>query len=185
MENTKNTTATEAKLNAVIKNDPEFYKKWTEAKKRLLDALTEAENGTIWAFFSPKVAKGAEFSYQNLANIAFTSAGYIRDKWLKFRADGKKSIYDFLLENLVSLTEEEKEALKQKQLHEKEVTAKAESYLESCELNEIEVTADGVKQNAKLLAKFGQEVVDKIVELLEAKAKAEAEAEAPEAVANT
>lgn len=173
MENTKNTTATEAKLNVIIRNDPEFFKKWTDAKNRLLDELTAAENGTIWAFFGPKVAKGAEFSYQNLANITFTSAGYIRDKWLKYRAEGRKTIYDFLLENLVSLTEEEKEALKQKQLHEKEVTAKAESYLESCELNEIEVTADAVKKNAKLLAKFGQEVVDKIVAMLEAKANAE------------
>ena len=175
----KNTTATEAKLNVLIKDDPVFYEKWTAAKKRLLDVLTTAENGTIWAFFAPRAPKGAEISYQILANIAFTSAGYMRDKWLKYRADGRTSIYDFLVEHLVSLTEEEKEALKQKQLHDKEVTAKAESYLDSCDLIGIDVTADAVRTNARLLAKYGQEVVDRIVEMLEAQHNHH-----PESVAN-
>ena len=57
-------------------------------------------------------------------------------------------------------------ALAEKQKHEAEVTAKAKSYLETCELNEIEVTAENVQKNEKLLAKFGEEVVNKIIELL-------------------
>lgn len=145
--------------------------RWNEAKKRLLGILETAEKGTVAEFFGCKISKGAPFSYQALANLTFTSAGYIGDKWKKYENETLKNgnrpgVYEFLCKNLVPLTEEELKALAEKQKHEAEVTAKAKSYLETCELNEIEVTAESVQKNAKILAKFGEEVVNKIVELL-------------------
>ena len=77
-----------------------------------------------------------------------------------------RSVYEFICKNLVPLSPEELKALAEKQKHEAEVTAKAVSYLETCELNDITVTAEAVQNNNKLLAKFGEEVVNKIIELL-------------------
>lgn len=148
--------------------------KWQEAKKRLLESLDNAEKGTIAAFFGSKVNKGAAFGYQALANIRLGSAGSIRDLWIKYEssefASGRNAyVFDFIQNNLVTLTAEELKALKEKEKHEAEVKAKADAYLEACDLNEIEVTAEGVRANKKLLEKFGAEVIDKIVEILNIK----------------
>ena len=146
--------------------------RWAEAKNRLLGILESAEEGTVEEFFGSKVSgKGAPMSFQALANLTFTSAGYVRDKWVRYESDAFKvgmrpSVYDFICKNLVPLSPEELKALAEKQKHEAEVTAKAVSYLETCELNEITVTAEAVQNNNKLLAKFGEEVVAKIIELL-------------------
>lgn len=146
---------------------------WAEARKRLIGILDKAEEGTVAEFFSSKVnGKGASFSYQTLANVTFTSAGYVRDKWTKYenealKASKQPSVYDFLCNNLVPLTEEELKALAEKQKHETEVTAKAQAYIESCDLMDIRISAEIVRNNTKLLARFGQEVIDKIIELLE------------------
>lgn len=146
--------------------------RWGEAKNRLLGILEKAEEGTIEEFFGSKVSgKGAPMSFQALANLTFTSAGYVRDKWVRYESEAFKvgtrpSVYDFICKNLVPLSPEELKALAEKQKHEAEVTAKAVSYLETCELNDITVTAEAVQNNNKLLAKFGEEVVNKIIELL-------------------
>lgn len=146
--------------------------RWGEAKTRLLGILEKAEEGTIEEFFGSKVSgKGAPMSFQALANLTFTSAGYIRDKWVRYESETFKvgtrpSVYDFICKNLVPLSPEELKALAEKQKHEAEVTAKAVSYLETCELTGITVTAEAVQNNTKLRAKFGEEVVTKILELL-------------------
>lgn len=150
------------------------WEKWKEAKTRLLETLEKAEKDTIAAFFGSKVNRGAAFGYQALANIRLGSAGSIRDLWIKYEssefASGRNAyVFDFIQNNLVSLTEEELKALKEKEKHEAEVKAKAGAYLEACELNEIEVKAESVRANKKLLEKFGAEVIDKIVELLTTK----------------
>ena len=146
--------------------------RWGEAKNRLLDILAKAEEGTVEEFFGSKVSgKGAPMSFQALANLTFTSAGYVRDKWTRYESEAFKvgtrpSVYDFICKNLVPMSPEELKALAEKQKHEAEVTAKAVSYLETCELNDITVTAEAVQNNNKLLTKFGEEVVNKIIELL-------------------
>lgn len=146
--------------------------RWGEAKNRLIGILEKAEEGTIEEFFGSKVSgKGAPMSFQALANLTFTSAGYVRDKWVRYESEAFKvgtrpSVYDFVCKNLVPMSPEEIKALAEKQKHEAEVTAKAVSYLETCELNDITVTAEAVQNNNKLLAKFGEEVVNKIIELL-------------------
>ena len=146
--------------------------RWGEAKNRLLDILEKAEEGTVEEFFASKVSgKGAPMSFQAIANLTFTSAGYVRDKWVRYESEAFKvgtrpSVYDFICKNLVPLSPEELKTLAEKQKHEAEVTAKAVSYLETCELNDITVTAEAVQNNNKLLAKFGEEVVNKITELL-------------------
>lgn len=181
MDNKNLTTLTlDADANAAEKlaNMP----RWMEAKNRLIGILETAENGTIAEFFGCKVSgTGASFSHQTLANLTFTSAGNIRNKWAAYENEALKnakrpSVYEFLCANIVPMTEAELKALAEKQKHEAEVTAKAQGYLESCELNEIEVTAESVQKNAKLLAKFGEEVVNKIVELLNKSADDSAEA---------
>lgn len=146
--------------------------RWGEAKGRLLDMLEKAEQGTVEQFFGSKVGgKGAPMSFQALANLTFTSAGYVRDKWVRyeseaFKAGTRPSVYEFIVKNLVPLSPEELKALAERQKHEAEVTAKAVSYLETCELNDVAVSAESVQNNTKLLTKFGEEVVSKIIELL-------------------
>lgn len=146
--------------------------RWGEAKNRLISILEKAEEGTIEEFFGSKVSgKGAPMSFQALANLTFTSAGYVRDKWVRFESEAFKvgtrpSVYDFICKNLVPLSPEEIKALAEKQKRDAEVTAKAVAYLETCELTDITVTAEAVQNNNKLLAKFGEEVVNKIIELL-------------------
>ena len=171
MENQNVTTLTlENDENA--KNLLENMPRWGEAKERLLSTLEKAEKGTVEEFFASKVSgKGAPMSFQALANLTFTSAGYVRDKWVRYESEAFKvgtrpSVYDFICKNLVPLSPEELKALAEKQKHEAEVEAKAISYLETCELNDITVTAEVVQNNNKLLAKFGEEVVNKIIELL-------------------
>ena len=119
MENKNLTTITlDADTNAAEKlaNMP----RWGEAKERLLGILEKAEEGTIAEFFGSKVAKGAPFSYQVLANLTFTSAGYVGDKWKKYENETLKngnrpSVYEFLCSNLVPLTAEEIKAIAEKQ----------------------------------------------------------------------
>lgn len=166
-------------LTALLLSEDELAKeklinlpRWDEAKNRLIGILETAEQGTIEEFFGSKVSgKGAPMSFQALANLTFTSAGYVRDKWVRyeseaFKAGTRPSVYDFICKNLVPLSPEELKALAEKQKHEAEVTAKAVSYLETCELNDVAVTAEAVQKNEKLLVKFGEEVVNKIIELL-------------------
>lgn len=148
------------------------FPRWGEAKNRLLGILEKAEEGTVAEFFGSKVSgKGAPMSFQALANLTFTSAGYVRDKWTRYESEAFKvgtrpSVYDFICKNLVPMSPEEIKALAEKQKHEAEVKAKAVSYLETCELNDISVTVSAVQNNNKLLVKFGEEVVNKIIELL-------------------
>lgn len=167
------------KLTTLLLSEDELAKeklsnlpRWGEAKNRLLGILEKAEEGTVEEFFGSKVSgKGAPMSFQALGNLTFTSAGYVRDKWVRYESEAFKvgtrpSVYDFIVKNLVPLSPEELKALAEKQKHEAEVAAKAKSYLETCELNDITVTAEAVQKNEKLLAKFGEEVVNKIIELL-------------------
>lgn len=169
---TKNLTALLLSEDGLAKEKLMNLPRWGEAKSRLLGILETAEKGTVEEFFGPKVSgKGAPMSFQALANLTFTSAGYVRDKWVRYESEAFKvgtrpSVYDFICKNLVPLSPEELKALAEKQKHEAEVTAKAVSYLETCELNDITVTAEAVQKNTKLLTKFGEEVVNKIIELL-------------------
>lgn len=172
MENNINLTTLALSDDDLAKEKLSNLPRWSEAKARLLDLLEKAEEGTVEEFFASKVSgKGAPMSFQALANLTFTSAGYIRDKWVRyeseaFKAGTRPSVYDFICKNLVPLSPEELKALAERQKHEAAVAAKAVSYLETCELNDITVTAEAVQNNQKLLAKFGEEVVNKIIELL-------------------
>lgn len=118
--------------------------------------------------FASQVNRGAPFSFQVLATLRHTSAGAIRDSWVKYELDKKDSadVLQFILDNAVALSPEEIKERAEKAKHLAEVHAKASSYIETCELNDIQLSAEKVKTNAKLLAKFGQEVVDEIVNIL-------------------
>lgn len=118
--------------------------------------------------FGSQVNRGAPFSFQVLATLRHTSAGAIRDSWVKYELDKKDSadVAQFILDNAVALTAEELKAKAELAKHLAEVHAKAVSYIETCELNDIHPNAEAVKKNTKLLAKFGQEVVNEIVNIL-------------------
>lgn len=118
--------------------------------------------------FGSQVNRGAPFSFQVLATLRHTSAGAIRDAWVKYELDKKDDadVAQFILDNAVALTAEELKAKAELAKHLAEVHAKANSYIETCELNDITLTPESVKNNAKLLAKFGQEVVNEIVNIL-------------------
>mgnify|MGYP006384634769 CR=1 FL=1 len=118
--------------------------------------------------FGSQVNRGAPFSFQVLATLRHTSAGAIRDSWVKYELTEKDNadVLQFILDNAVVLTAEELKAKAERAKHLAEVHAKAVSYIETCELNDIKLNAVAVKKNAKLLAKFGQEVVDEIVNIL-------------------
>ena len=118
--------------------------------------------------FGSQVNRGAPFSFQVLATLRHTSAGAIRDAWVKYelKKRDEADVAQFILDNAVALTAEELIAKAELAKHLAEVHAKANSYIETCELNDITLTPESVKNNAKLLAKFGQEVVNEIVNIL-------------------
>lgn len=92
---------------------------WQVACKRLTDTLSELSQKTFIEVFGSKVAKGAPFSYQMLANINLTSAGYVRDKWVKFENEtikegGKPDIITFILDQLDPTSAERRAAEKAK-----------------------------------------------------------------------
>lgn len=118
--------------------------------------------------FGSQVNRGAPFSFQVLATLRHTSAGAIRDSWVKYELEKKDSadVLEFILDNAIAWTPEEIKAKAEKAKHLAEVRAKANSYIETCELNDIQPSIEAVKKNAKLLDKFGQEVVDEIINIL-------------------
>ena len=124
--------------------------------------------------FGSQVNRGAPFSFQVLATLRHTSAGAIRDAWVKYELAEKDNadVAQFILDNAVALTPEELKAKAELAKHLAEVHAKATSYIETCELNDIQLNSAAVKKNAKLLAKFGQEVVNEIVRILESEKNA-------------
>lgn len=118
--------------------------------------------------FGSQVNRGAPFSFQVLATLRHTSAGAIRDAWVKYELDKKDSadVAQFILDNAVALTAEELKAKAELAKHMAEVHAKATAFVETCSLTDVPLDAESVKKNTKLLVKFGQEVVDEIVNIL-------------------
>lgn len=119
--------------------------------------------------FGSQVNRGAPFSFQVLATLRHTSAGAIRDAWVKYELDKKDEadVAKFILDNAVALTPEELKAKAEIAKHMAEVHATAAAFIETCNLTDVPVDAESVKKNTKLLVKFGQDVVDEIVRLLE------------------
>lgn len=124
--------------------------------------------------FGSQVNRGAPFSFQVLATLRHTSAGAIRDAWVKYELDKKDSadVAQFILDNAVALTAEELKAKAELAKHLAEVHAKATAFVETCNLTDVPLDAESVKKNTKLLVKFGQEVVDEIVSILESEKNA-------------
>ena len=145
------------------------YPEIVESVNRLKAWADNLLNEPVNKAFGSQVNRGAPFSFQILATLRHTSAGAIRDAWVKYELAEKDNadVLQFILDNAVALTPEELKAKAELAKHLSEVHAKATSYIETCELNDIQLNADAVKKNAKLLAKFGQEVVDEIVRILE------------------
>lgn len=150
------------------------YPELVESVNRLKAWADDLLNKPMNEAFGSQVNRGAPFSFQVLATLRHTSAGAIRDAWVKYELDKKDSadVAQFILDNAVALTAEELKAKAELAKHLAEVHAKATSYIETCELNDIQLNAESVKKNAKLLAKFGQEVVDEIVRTLESEKNA-------------
>ena len=140
-----------------------------ESVNRLKDWADKLLNKPVNEAFGSQVNRGAPFSFQVLATLRHTSAGAIRDAWVKYELTekDKADVLQFILDNAVTLTAEELKAKAELAKHVAEVHAKATSYIETCELNDIQLSAEAVKKNTKLLAKFGQEIVDEIVRILE------------------
>ena len=124
--------------------------------------------------FGSQVNRGAPFSFQVLATLRHTSAGAIRDAWVKYELSEKDNanVAQFILDNAVALTTEELKAKAELAKHLTEVHAKATAFVETCNLTDVPLDAAAVKKNTKLLVKFGQEVVDEIVRILESEKNA-------------
>lgn len=139
-----------------------------ESVSRLKDWADNLLDKPVNEAFGSQVNRGAPFSFQVLATLRHTSAGAIRDSWVKYELSEKDNadVLQFILDNAVALTPEELKAKAELAKHLAEVHAKAVSYIETCELNDIHPNAEAVKKNTKLLAKFGQEVVNEIVNIL-------------------
>lgn len=139
-------------------------KKW--ADKILETPMNEA--------FGSQVNRGAPFSFQVLATLRHTSAGAIRDAWVKYELDKKDSadVAQFILDNAVALTAEELKAKAELAKHLAEVHAKAVAFIDTCSLTDVPLDPKSVKDNKKLFVKFGQEVVDEIVRILESEKNA-------------
>ena len=151
----------------IILNDmPEF----ATAKRKVIRKLEELGNKTLTEGFASQVkGKSAPFSFQTLANLTWQSCGYIRDKFLKWKADTKKddsAWTEFVKDNLAPLTKEELEALAEKRKHEAEVVAKAESAIAMAKTFGQVLTFENTKDNELLRTNLGDEAFHKLLQLL-------------------
>ena len=153
---------------------------WVECRKRLNNILDTAENGTIREFFGPQVAKeGNVFSRQNFANVAFTSAGNVRNFWEKYEKDCLRSgvrpaVYDFLVNYLVPLSPEEIKARAEKEKHEAEIATAVDSYFKAMKLTGNTPTIESVTAKEDIIAvMFNHEVYEAIIARLEKAEEAE------------
>ena len=140
-----------------------------ESVNRLKAWADNLLNEPVNKAFGSQVNRGAPFSFQVLATLRHTSAGAIRDAWVKYELAEKDNadVLKFILDNAVALTAEELKAKAELAKHLAEVHAKATAFIETCNLTDVPLDAESVKKNTKLLVKFGQEVVDEIVRILE------------------
>lgn len=124
--------------------------------------------------FGSQVNRGAPFSFQVLATLRHTSAGAIRDAWVKYELDKKDdaNVAQFILDNAVALTTAELKAKAEQAKHLAEVHAKAVAFIDTCALTDVPLDPNAVKDNKKLFVKFGQEVVDEIVRILKSEKNA-------------
>lgn len=150
------------------------YKELVEAVNRLKAWADKILETPMKEAFGSQVNRGAPFSFQVLATLRHTSAGAIRDAWVKYELDKKDyaDVAQFILDNAVALTAEELKAKAELEKHLAEVHAKANAFVETCNLTDVPLDAESVKKNTKLLVKFGQEVVDEIVRILESEKNA-------------
>ena len=146
-----------------------LYPELVESVNRLKDWADKLLEMPMNEAFGSQVNRGAPFSFQVLATLRHTSAGAIRDAWVKYELAEKDNanVAQFILDNAVALTPEEIKAKAELAKHLAEVHAKATAFIETCNLTDVPLDADAVKKNTKLLVKFGQEVVDEIVRILE------------------
>lgn len=160
------TLANDTRANVSVKSA--FGDNWNRCVNRINSLVAELGEKTVTEVFSPKVAKGANVSYQTIANLTFTSAGYIHDKYLKYASENPEgSVFDFVKANIVVLTKEELERLAAEEKRQAEITAKATAYIELCDINGLECTKKSVtKIQKRLTDKFGEEVYNKILSLL-------------------
>ena len=151
-----------------------LYTELVESVNRLKTWADELLEKPMNEAFGSQVNRGAPFSFQVLATLRHTSAGAIRDAWVKYELDKKDSadVAQFILDNAVALTAEELKAKAELEKHLAEVHAKANAFVETCNLTDVPLDAESVKKNTKLLVKFGQEVVDEIVRILESEKNA-------------
>ena len=151
--------------NTICHEFPEIVESVNRLKAWADNLLNEPVNKA----FGSQVNRGAPFSFQILATLRHTSAGAIRDARVKYELAEKDNadVLQFILDNAVALTAEELKAKAELAKHLAEVHAKATAFIETCNLTDVPLDAEAVKKNTKLLVKFGQEVVDEIVRILE------------------
>ena len=156
--------------NTICNEFPEIVESVSRLKAWADNLLNEPVNKA----FGSQVNRGAPFSFQVLATLRHTSAGAIRDSWVKYELAEKDNadVLQFILDNAVALTTEELKAKAELAKHLAEVHAKATAFVETCNLTDVPLDAESVKKNTKLLVKFGQEVVDEIVRILESEKNA-------------
>ena len=156
--------------NTICNEFPEIVESVNRLKAWADNLLNEPVNKA----FGSQVNRGAPFSFQVLATLRHTSAGAIRDSWVKYELAEKDNadVLQFILDNAVALTAEELKAKAELAKHLAEVHAKATAFVETCNLTDVPLDAESVKKNTKLLVKFGQEVVDEIVRILESEKNA-------------
>lgn len=140
------------------------------AKARVIAKLDELGNLPVKEAFASKVTgKSAPFSFQTLANLTWQSVGYIRDKFLKWRADTQSDECEwerFVLDNMVPMSKEELEALAKKEKHDAEIVAKAQAVIDTAETLGNALTVESTEKNDKLREKIGDEAFSKLLELL-------------------
>lgn len=151
-----------------------LYPELVESVNRLKAWADELLEKPMNEAFGSQVNRGAPFSFQVLATLRHTSAGAIRDAWVKYELDKKDSadVAQFILDNAVALTAEELKAKAELAKHLAEVHAKSTAFIETCNLTDVPLDPKAVKENKKLFVKFGQEVVDEIVRILESEKNA-------------
>lgn len=146
------------------------YTQFAKVKASLTAWVDSLGGKTFAEVFASQLDRGAAFSYQTVATLVHTSAGAIRDKWMRFK--DKEKITDatpadverFILGVIAPLTAEELAEQKRQAVVLQAATTFVATALDFVDLEEL---TDEWLAHSKSFNKLGDDVQLKVMELIE------------------
>lgn len=146
------------------------YPQFAKVKASLTAWVESLGKKTFAEVFASQVDRGAAFSYQTVATLVHTSAGAIRDKWMRYKDKEKitdatpADVEHFILGIIAPLTAEELAEQKRQAVVLQAATTFVNTALDFVDLADI---TDEWLAHSKSYNKLGDDVKLKVLEVLE------------------